>query len=649
MRYCAGKEGSFIPQLLKKRPLSRLGRGGAGLAVGLLLLLGMGLVFPRAAAFFPLVSLWCSCALFLAALWVLRCSDTELHEFHWIVLAAVWAAAVVYFYWALGRRRFIYVWDYANYLTKQYEAEAAFADGPAAGFAFLFGSFADDYTNFITLFTEFPFCLTARTGDSYAFAQAFCILPTLLVLLAGLVVKVGRLMQVRHTFYYFLIGLSWTVTYPWLRMSAVLAQPDWFGLIFAFAILLLTLDFRFDRLEPARFGAIFLATAAIILTRRWYLYFVVGYCFAYAVCLLAGDCRLARTDKPAALRRVRNLLLFGLMALAAMVVLLWPMVRHILTYDYADRYAYYDAGGMLTEVYLQTLRLGLFNLILIGAGLWFAFRRRQGWLAGLAGLEILVGMVLFTRVQNTGSHQMLLFLPGWFLLFLLGAAALAEGIDRARPLKLGFWAVTLCFAVAARCGPQTELALPDFLIKHYPIPKDRAYMEQSTRLYDRTDYDQIVTIAQWIDAHCAEGEISYMIPHDMLYCPDHFKNCQLPATPIHNKLAYGFSVPGTHSFPMEFFEAKYVLTADPFPQTNVGPGEMSIRLNQKFLALRDTTHQKVATFDMGNGTVFTIWERTVAPTRAEVEEYLHVFDAENAQYPEMFSQVAEGWLAAHGL
>lgn len=51
---------------------------------------------------------------------------------------------------------------------------------------------ADDYTNFITLFTEFPFCLTSHTGDAYSFSQVFCILPTLLVLLAGLVVKVGR-------------------------------------------------------------------------------------------------------------------------------------------------------------------------------------------------------------------------------------------------------------------------------------------------------------------------------------------------------------------------------------------------------------------------------------------------------------------------
>ena len=639
-----------MQELLAKRRLSPFGWAGAGLAGGLVLLAALGMIVPGAAVFFPLVSLWCSTALFVCALWVLRVAGVELDYFHRAVLVAFWAAGVVYFFWALARRRFIYVWDYANYLTKQYDAEAAFAVGPAAGFQFIFGSFADDYTNFITLFTEFPFCLTARTGDSYAFSQVFCILPTLLVLLAGLVIKVGQMLRVRNRFYYFLLGLSWTFTFPFLRISALMAQPDWFGLIFAFTILLLTLDFRFERLEPARFALLFGATAAIILTRRWYLYFVVGYYFAYVLAVLLGCAQLAKADeKKHAARRVRNLILFGLLSVVVLVILLWPMVYHILTYDYADRYAYYDVGGMGTELYLQTLRLGLFNFILIGLGLPFAFRRKQAVLAGIAGVELLTSLVLFTRVQNTGSHQMLLFLPGWFLLFLLGAAALAETIRRRTALKLGFWAVTLFFAIAARGGPQTELAIPQFLIDHYPIAKDRPYMEQSTALYDRTDYDQIVAIANWIDTHCAEGEISYMIPHDMLYCPDHFKNCQLPATPINDKLAYGFSVPGTHSFPMEFFEAKYVLTAEPFPQTNVGPGEMSIKLNNEFLALRESTHRLVATFDMGNGTVFTVWERTAAPTREEVERYLHVFDAENAQYPEMFSQVAEAWLSAHGL
>ena len=76
---------------------------------------------------------------------------------------------------------------------------------------------------------------------------------------------------------------------------------------------------------------------------------------------------------------------------------------------------------------------------------------------------------------------------------------------------------------------------------------------------------------------------------------------------------------------------------------------MSIKLNDQFLAVRDQYFAFEQSFDMGNGTTFTIWKRTTAPTREEVEYYLSAFAEEDAQYPEMFSQVAEAWLTAHGL
>ena len=620
------------------------------LAAAAMLLAVFALAAPGSRLFFPLVSLWCNLALFACVLLVLRVAGVKLDLFHKAVILGLWAAALVYFFWALGRRSFVYIWDYFNYISKQYSAEAAFLQGPAAGFQYIFGSFAEDYTNFITLFLEFPFCLSDRTGDSFAFCQVFSILPMLLVLLAGLTIKVGQMLRVKNLFWYFLMGFSWCITFPFLRMSAMLSQPDWFGLIFGFSILLLTLDFRFERLEPVRFCLLFLATAAIILSRRWYLYFVVGYYFAYAVLVLVSSVRIARAgQKEQALLQVRNLVLFGLMSMVAMLILLWPMVRKILGFDYAGRYSYYNFGGLTLELVAQALRIGLLNFILIGLGLWFAAKRRLPALPCLAGAELLISLLLFIRVQNSGSHQMLLFLPGWLLLFLTGAAALAEGIQKHRDLKLFYWVFTLVFAVSVRCSPLTVVAMPGFLVDHFPLEATREFVRLDKLIYDRKDLPQIKAIANWIDTHCADGELSYMIPHDMLYCPDHFKNCLLPEMPINDKLAFGFSVPGTHNFPMQFFEAKYVLTADPFPQTFVGNGEMSHKLNERFLAVRDEYFELEATFDMGNGTTFTIWRRTASPTRAEVEYYLSAFKEEDAQYPEMFSEIAESWLAARGL
>ena len=129
-------------------------------------LLGVLFVFPRR---------WRGAFLVVCVLGVcvLRTAGVELGFFHWAVVFGIWAVAVVYFYWTLSSRSFIYVWDYANYLLKQYDAESAFAQSTGGGLRYLFGSMADDYTNFITLFTEFPFCLTHHTIDASSFSQAF--------------------------------------------------------------------------------------------------------------------------------------------------------------------------------------------------------------------------------------------------------------------------------------------------------------------------------------------------------------------------------------------------------------------------------------------------------------------------------------------
>ena len=632
--------------------LSVLGKVWLGLAAGALALIVFGLAAPGSSLFFPLLSLWCNAALFALALLVLRRAGMELDLFHKAVLVGLWAAAVLYFYWTLGSRTFLYHWDYVNYILKQYHAEAAFAQSTGAGFRFLLDSITEDYTNFITLFTEFPFCLSGKTGDDYAFCQVFSVLPSLLVLLAGLTVKVGRMLRVKNRFWYFLIGFSWCATFPFVRMSAVLGQPDWFGLIFAFMLMLLTLDYRFDGIDLPRYLLIFAATAGIILTRRWYLYFVVGYCFAYVLLLAVSSIRLAKDGQPSrAVHRMVRLVVFGLCAAGAMVLLLLPMVRKILSFDYAGRYSYYNFGGITLELAAQTLRIGLLNFILIGMGLWFAAKRRLPALPCLAGAELLVSLVLFTRVQNTGSHQMLLFVPGWLLLFLVGSAALADGLKKHTAVKLCYWGFTMVFAVSVRCSPLTTVALPGFVVDHFPLKAVSEFVRLDKLTYDRTDAAQIQRVDDWIDAHCdaEKGEFAYMIPHDMLYNSDMFQYAALPDIQLQGKLSAGISIPGTHEFPVRFFEAKYVLTAEPLPQTFVSGGELSGRWNALFCAARDEHFTQAASFDMGNGTVFTVWERTEPADRAEVEYYLDAFAQEDALYPEMFSQVAEAWLAGHGL
>lgn len=627
-------------------PTTVLRRRRAGLCpalfAGSLLLLGLlGFWGGMGALFFPLLSLWANLLLFFCALGILRKAEVRLTRFHWYLLGGVYLAALVYAFIQVNSHTFVYVWDYSNYLLLQYDAEAAFGSGAGAGLWHLYTSLGEDYTSFITLFTEFPFCLTDRTGDSYVLSQMVSVFPTLLLLLGGLVVKTGQLIGVKNESGYFLVGLTLTVVFPYLRMAAALGQPDWFGLVFAFMILLLTLDYRFDRLEPGRCAAIFFATEALILTRRWYLYFLVGYFFTYAV-LVVLSCR--GLPRRARNRRLRNLVLFGAGSAAAMCLLLWPIVRHILLYNYSSHYAVYNTGGLALELYSQFFRLSPLYLFLMGWGLWAARKKKQAFLPALALGQLAVSLVLFTRVQNMGSHQTLLLIPGYFLLMLEGAAALADSLNRRRALKLGFWAFTVLFYLSVRLSPLTTIALPGFILDSL----DMEFTRLDAMIYDRTDLAQIRQLADWIDQNCAEGEFAYMIPHSLPYNPDLFLNCDLPNRPLENKLCFGFGILGTQPFPTELFEAKYVLTALPFPWC-FEVSNVSETLDTQFWAMQEQYFTYETSFDMGNGTVFYVYRRTTPTDLNEVQRYLDAFAEENALFPELYSEVIWGWCAENGL
>lgn len=52
------------------------------------------------------------------------------------------------------------------------------------------------------------------------------------------------------------------------------------------------------------------------------------------------------------------------------------MVSHILAYNYAGRYSYYNGGGLALEAFYHIGRMGLFNILLMVLGLAFAAKHR---------------------------------------------------------------------------------------------------------------------------------------------------------------------------------------------------------------------------------------------------------------------------------
>lgn len=551
-------------------------------------------------------------------------------------VALATAAALVYFAFQIRNRQFIYYFDYGHYYQKQIAYEYYFTLGPLSGLknVFEWGAYGTsyDYTNYICLFVELPYAFTPKTGDWYTLSCCAAVLPPLFTAMAALVSKCVALFHVRRGRLAFALGFLGCASIPLLYQALSYGQPDLIGLIFVAVILLLTLDYWFERPDIPRWLLLIAAVYLLIVCRRWYAYWLTAYVACYAVSWVLR--LLQKRERKLALLCVRNALFFLLPSLFLLVVTLWPMLEAVMGYDYALHYAAYLSGGFLAEAASQADRLGWLVCALFAIGAAWALRHKKSRrFALIAILTCLISLVMFTRVQNMGAHHSLLLMPCYFFFMIFFGCAVA-GISRNAACRAG----AICTAAALTVQLASSLVpVSDFRTKWLPgsvIPTP-----------DRNDMPQVEEVARWIDENVSHGEIAYMIPHGEPYNPDVFRNALLPDVTVRGKLSYGAAVLGTHSFPTDLLDAVYVLTCDPFC-----PLGFDAKINAAFLAALDSgIFSPECSFDMGNGYVFTAYRRLRPADRSEALHYLSYLEEENRQFPDQFESVAERWLEERGL
>ena len=290
---------------------------------------------------------------------------------------AVIAALVLY-------RQTLYSEDAINYYSKQSLLFNTFAANGFYGVRTLLENLlAADYKMFMNLFISLPYLLLPRTLNAFMLSYALtCFVPAWAALLMLARKLAGCFPGVRRGLFY-AVCMAAMALWPMFLWPATHGMPDAFGLTFAAVILLLAGSLAFETLPPARLLALFGATFALILTRRWYMFWVLAFYLLYAAALLV---RAAR--RGCAVRVFGNLCKFGLPSVAVTLLALLPTFRTILSTDYADIYGAYYGGGFLVNCAAQAGRQGWVWLALCAAGL--AVRSvirdmRSGKCAGCSG------------------------------------------------------------------------------------------------------------------------------------------------------------------------------------------------------------------------------------------------------------------------
>lgn len=527
---------------------------------------------------------------------------------------AVIAALVCY-------RQTVYSDDAINYFAKQTLLFGSFGQSGFYGIHVLLESLLmADYKMFMNLFISVPYLFTGRSINAFMVCYAItCFVPMWFALLMG-AKYLAQQLPACHTALYYPLCMAVMVLWPMFLWPATHGMPDAFGLTFAAVIALLCADYRFETLPWPRLLAIFAATFALILTRRWYMFWILAFYAVYVLAVLVGAVRRKTLGST-----LKHMLLFGVPSAVIIVGALLPTFKTILTTDYADIYGAYYGGGFGNNCLGQLRTQGLIWLVLCAAGLvrllYCRSTRAQAIVAAAASLG---AMVLFTRTQSLGDHQSLILAP-FYLLMLFGLCAKLTQ-QKAKPWQRNAAAGVLAIFLVVNFG--NALRLPGKNVQTL------ALSSESLDLTRRTDLAQMRAVTDFVLEHCTEEQTVYINMDSNGYSGTTFAYSD-PAHPqLQTMILWESSVPSTHGFPTGIWTSEYVMVTDRVDEGGiVGPINAALRTQSPA-----AVHYEYVTEFPLDGITLYCYRRTAQPDAEEADYFKQVFAEYDARWPEIFSQ-----------
>ena len=527
---------------------------------------------------------------------------------------AVIAALVCY-------RQTVYSDDAINYFAKQTLLFGSFGQSGFYGIHVLLESLLTaDYKMFMNLFISVPYLFTGRSINAFMVCYAItCFVPMWFALLMG-AKYLAQQLPACHTALYYPLCMAVMVLWPMFLWPATHGMPDAFGLTFAAVIALLCADYRFETLPWPRLLAIFAATFALILTRRWYMFWILAFYAMYVLAVLVGAVRRKTLGST-----LKHMLLFGVPSAVIIVGALLPTFKTILTTDYADIYGAYYGGGFGNNCLGQLRTQGLIWLVLCAAGLvWLLYCRSTRAQAIVAAAASLGAMVLFTRTQSLGDHQSLILAP-FYLLMLFGLCAKLTQ-QKAKPWLRNAAAGVLAVFLVVNFGNALRLSGKNV--------QTLALSSESLDLTRRTDLAQMRAVTDFVLEHCTEDQTVYINMDSNGYSGTTFAYSD-PAHPqLQTMILWESSVPSTHGFPTGIWTSEYVMVTDRVDEGGiVGPINAALRTQSPA-----AVHYEYVTEFPLDGITLYCYRRTARPDAEEADYFKQVFAEYDARWPEIFSQ-----------
>ncbi|QJD31205.1 hypothetical protein [Methylococcus geothermalis] len=467
-------------------------------------------------------------------------------------------------YYFVNQENYIYFWDYANYWLKFKHLAAAVTNAPSASLSEIFQSIRYDDYNLLQAAFLIPFSILFgddRVSFISATATLYLVPSAVIIAIVTTQIRCGDLHHKRINT--FIVALFSFLLLPAVFLPVLWGYPDIAGLvIIGFALL------SYFRHPPPKRNfkhilIIGISLAFLILIRRWYAFWVVGFFGGAVITETILALCLPKENGKAIWRSAAFLSGVGATAVASFFAVATPIAIQMATTNYAEIYSAYKGNGpaLVNAAKFLFSTLGPATSFIFALGIFYGFANRRYRACFLfLTTQFVVILLLFTRVQDFGPHHVNLLIPTIVIvtsIFVVDAIQYINCVAIRRVAAAGYF-LTLAVQFAIVFFPATAniaSAAAPFLsrTRHYPL--------------QRYDLDELRKLVDTIAFHLNNNkDQAYVIASSIILNDDILRNaCYQFGHPsdICARISPSAHVDKRDGLSPSLFTARYIILATP--------------------------------------------------------------------------------------
>ena len=533
-------------------------------------------------------------------------------------------------------RKYAYSWDNILYYVRQIDLLNMFNSNFFEGIkGIIKTTYFENYGYFLLSFTSLLFNYTNHTLDSFVISYVVVTIIPIITVYYAIINKLIQKYELKNKNIIILLSLILIIAFPLLHSSAMVGQPDFMGLIFIGLIILFTMDYDFENVNIKRYILIFLSTLCLIITRRWYIYWVISYYICYALLLFIKN--LINKDYKKLKSITKNLIIFGISSIIIAGIILLPMIIRIVKANFYNSYSAWNIGGLKEEIKLQFYRIGGIYLSIMLIGLIYGIKnKRFRWMTIQMLSTGILTLFLFTRLQNMGNHQSLLLVPTYIYLLLICIIAINQ--INCKLLRRILQTIIILSLSTTIFGTFTE---------NKYFYNNKLYSNISLKPTKREDYEMIGQIDKFILENCDKDHKAYINAATSMYCSDTFKTYLFPDITLVYIIPYESSINSVHGFPIDIFKTKYLFVTNiDLEDTGAKRGTIIEKINKAIKEDEETkdTWKFFREYKMSSDVTFYAYERVKEFDAKEAEYWIKIFEKETEEFPNLFGNRIQSYL-----